>query len=53
MSAEAVSPEHMERISCHLQNWDNTDFEDRRLVVDGLISKILATSESVQIEWKI
>jgi len=53
MSAEAVSPEHMKRISNHLDNWDNADFEERRLVVDGLISQIRATSESVQIEWKI
>ena len=53
MSADAVSPEHMKRISGHLRNWDNADFEDRRLVVDGLISQIRATSESVQIEWKI
>ena len=53
LSADAVSPEHMKRISNHLDNWDNADFEDRRLVVDGLISQIRATSESVQIEWKI
>jgi len=43
----------MKRLSNHLENWDNTDFEDRRLVIDGLISQIRATSESVQIEWKI
>ncbi|MCL2855494.1 MAG: hypothetical protein FWE21_07740 [Defluviitaleaceae bacterium] len=53
MTADAVSPEHMKRLSNHLENWDSTDFEDRRLVVDGLISQIRATSESVQIEWKI
>jgi len=53
MSAEAVSPEQMKRISGYLDNWDNVSFEDRRLVVDGLISQIRATSESVQIEWKI
>ena len=53
ISAEAVSPEHMKRISGHLHNWDNADFEDRRLVADGLISKIHATSESMRIEWKI
>ena len=53
MSADAVSPEHMKRISGHLENWDSADFEDRRLVVDGLVSQIRATSESVQIEWKI
>jgi len=53
MSAEAVSPEHMKRISGYLDNWDNIGFEDRRIVVDGLITNIRATSENVQIEWKI
>jgi len=53
MSAEAVSPEHMKRISGYLENWDSIDFEDRRLVVDRLISVVRATSENVQIEWKI
>jgi hypothetical protein len=53
MSAEAVSPEKIEQLSGYLNNWDSIDFEDRRLVVDGLISQIRATSESIQIEWKI
>ena len=53
MSAESVSPEHMERISNYLDDWDNTDFDDRRLVADGLVAKIRATSETVQIIWKI
>jgi len=43
----------MKRISGYLENWDSIDFEDRQLVVDGLISTIKATSESVRIEWKI
>jgi site-specific DNA recombinase len=53
MSIEAVSPEQMKCISGYLENWDSIGFEDRRLVVDGLVSTIRATSESVQIEWKI
>ena len=53
MSAEAVSPEHIKRISGYLENWDNISFEDRRLVVDGLVSNIQATSESIAISWKI
>ena len=53
MSAEAVSPEHMKRISNHLYDWDNADFEDRRLVADGLVAKIVANNESIQIAWKI
>ena len=52
MSAESISPEHMKRISGYLHNWDSIGFEDRRLVVDGLISQIRATSEGAQIEWK-
>jgi len=53
MSAEAVSPEHIKRISGYLQDWDNISFEDRRLVVDGMISKIQATGENLQIAWKV
>jgi hypothetical protein len=53
MTTEAVSPEQIQRISGYLDEWDNISFEDRRLVADGLISTINATSESVQIEWKI
>ena len=53
MSAEAVSPEHIQRISGYLDNWEGISFEDRRLVVEGLISTVQATSESVQISWKL
>jgi hypothetical protein len=53
MTAETVSPEKIKSISGHLENWDNISFDDRRLVADGLISIINATSESVQIQWKI
>ena len=53
MSAEAVSPEHMKKISGYLHDWDNVSFEDRRLVVDGMISNIQATSENLQIAWKL
>ena len=53
MSAEAISPHKMNQISGYLGDWDNASFEDRRLVADGLISHIAATSERVKIEWKI
>jgi len=53
MSAETVSPEHIKRISGYLQDWDNISFEDRRLVADGMISKIQATGEKLQIAWKL
>lgn len=53
MSACSVSTEQLKRISSHLDNWDNVSFDDRRLMVDGLISTIRATSESIQIAWRI
>jgi hypothetical protein len=53
MTAEAVSPVQMELISGYLETWKNVSFEDRWLVADGLISTINATSENIQIEWKI
>jgi DNA invertase Pin-like site-specific DNA recombinase len=53
MSAEEVSPEQLNRISNHLENWNNITFEEKRLVADGLITIIRATSENVQIEWTI
>jgi len=52
-SAKAVSPDQVKRISGYLDDWDNVDFEDRRLVVDGLISKNHATIDYYKIEWKI
>ena len=53
MSAEAVSPEQIARISELLDNWDNISFEDRQDVADGMISQIKATNEDFDIVWKI
>jgi len=53
MSADAVSPEHIQKISGYLQDWDNVSFEDRRLVVDGMISTMKATGENLQVAWKL
>jgi len=53
MQTAALSPEHVKSISDYLGSWDDVSFEDKRLVVDGLITRIQATSESVKIEWKI
>jgi len=47
------STEHVKSITGYLGNWDDVSFEDRRLVVDGLISRINATSEGVQVEWRV
>ena len=37
MTAEAVNPEKMERISGHLDDCDNVTFNERRQAADGLI----------------
>ena len=53
LAADAVPPEKIESISGYLDDWENVSFEDKRQVVDALITVIRATSEKVEIEWKI
>jgi len=53
MRTSTLSPEHAKSISGYLKDWDDVSFEDKRLVMDGLIAKIQATSENVRIEWKV
>jgi len=53
MRTSNLSPEHAKSISDYLANWDDVSLEDKRLVVDGLVAKIAATSERIRIEWKI
>ena len=53
LSADAGPMEKMESISGYLDDWENVSFEDKRQVVDALITVIRATNEKVEIEWKI
>ena len=50
---ETISPQQIKKLSYYLDNWDSIDFDDKRKAADGLISTIKATSDRVQIEWKI
>ena len=50
---ETVSPEQVKEISGNLDTWDEVDFEDKRRVVDLMITTIAATSDSLNITWKI
>jgi len=50
-SIKTMSAAQMERISANLNDWENLTFEDRRLVVDGLIETIRAKSGTVEIDW--
>ena len=40
-------------ISGYLADWENTSFDDKRQVVDSLITVIRATNQHIEIEWKI
>ena len=53
LTANSVSSSQIDSITGYLQNWDEVSFEDKRRVVDTLISKIEATSTELVIHWKI
>ena len=53
LTANSVSASQIESITGYLDDWESVSFDDKRKVVDILISQIDATSESVTIHWKI
>ena len=53
LSVEAISPEQVKEISGYLDTWDSVSFDDKRRVVDLLITTIAATSDKLNITWKI
>lgn len=53
LTANSVSDTQIDSITNYLNDWESVSFDDKRKVVDILISHIDATSESVAIHWKI
>ena len=53
LTVEAISPEQVSQISGYLDTWENVSFDDKRRVVDLMITTIAATSDSLNIIWKI
>ena len=53
LNAETISPQKIEFLSAHLENWNTIDFDDRRQVTDIILSQVQATSDCVSFEWKI
>ena len=53
LTVEAISPEQVSQISGHLDTWENVSFDDKRRVVDLMITTTAATSDSLNITWKI
>ena len=52
LTVEAISPEQVSQISGYLDTWENVSFDDKRRVVDLMITTIAATSDSLNITWK-
>ena len=53
LTLDTIPSAQMEAISNYLDDWENVKFEDKQKVLDYLITRIRATNESVEIEWKI
>ena len=53
LTVEAISPEQVNQISGYLDTWDSVSFDDKRRVVDLMIPPVAATSDSLNITWKI
>ena len=53
LTVEVTSPEQVIQISGYLYTWENVSFDDKRRVVDLMIITVAATSDSLNITWKI
>lgn len=53
LTANSVSVSQLGQIAECLKSWDEVSFDDKRRVVDTLISRIEATNTEVVIQWKI
>jgi len=53
LSVQTISPNQIDKISDYLDDWENVSFDDRRQVLNSLVSQIKATSEKIEIIWKI
>ena len=55
VAVQQASPEEIAKISDYLDEWNRISFDDKRVVLDGLIASVHATSmsEGIEIEWKI
>lgn len=53
LSTEVATPKQLENILIHLGDWERASFEEKRQVLDGLVSLIRASEKGVEIRWKI
>ena len=53
LSIQTISPDQADKISDYLDDWGNVSFDDKRQVLNSLVSQIRATSDKIEIIWKI
>ena len=53
MTYDSLNPKQIQKISGYLNDWENVEIEDKRTVLDEMVSKVLTTSESFQIEGNV
>jgi len=53
MTADSLNPKQIKQLTGYLGDWDNVSVQDKRIVLDEMVSKVRMTSECFQIEWKI
>ncbi|MDR0813261.1 MAG: recombinase family protein [Oscillospiraceae bacterium] len=53
LTCEELSPKSVKQISDYLAVWNEVSFDDKRQVLGAMVSRIRASSENVEIEWRI
>ena len=53
LTADEIPAARLTAISDYLDDWENTSLDEKRQVTNSLITIIRATSENMEIEWKI
>lgn len=53
LTANSVSASQLDRITDELKHWDEVSFDDKRRVVDTLISRIEVAGAGLTIQWKL
>lgn len=53
LTVDTISPEQVQQISGYLDTWETVSFDDKRRVLDLLVTTVEATSDKMNITWKI
>jgi DNA invertase Pin-like site-specific DNA recombinase len=51
--AETIFPEKLHAVSKYIDNWTETGFDEKRIAIDALISRIHATGDKLNIKWNV